>query len=123
MFEFISENILFILVCVLIFYVALKSNYYAEHFEQKSQKTLTLYYAPWCPHCKSVKPIFDDLQKTYANVENVTILTVNGDEEPERLKEEKIKGYPTITLTIDEKVINYEGERTAQKLQEFIQSY
>ena len=121
--EFIDKNILFLLLCAVFIYTVFNSNYYSEHFESNTQKTLTLYYAPWCPHCKPVKPIFEELNKIYAGNNNVKITMVNGDEEPEKLKQEGIKGYPTIILTVGEKNIKFEGERTAQKLQEFIQSY
>ena len=116
------ENILFLLLCAVVFYVVFNSQYYSEHFN--NTKTLTLYYAPWCPHCKPVKPIFEELSKTYADNKDIKILIVNGDENPEKLKENGVKGYPTIRLTTAEgKDIEFKEERTAQKLQEFIQSY
>ena len=118
LFTFFEDNILFVLLCAVIFYVVFNSQYYSEHFE--TEKTLTLYYAPWCPHCKPVKPLFEELKTKY---ENVKIQTINGDENPEILKERGIKGYPTIVLTVNGKDITFEGERTAEKLQEFIQSY
>lgn len=121
--EFIDKNILFLLLCAVFIYIVFNSGYYSEHFESQTQKVLTLYYAPWCPHCKPVRPVFEELKKIYAGNNNVSIITVNGDEEPEKLKEEGIKGYPTIMLTVGGKNIKFEGERTAQKLQEFIQSY
>ena len=121
--NFIEDNILFILLCAVVFYVVFNSQYYSEHFNTNKQKTLTLYYAPWCPHCKPVKPIFDELAKIYASSEEINIVIVNGDEEPNKLKEEKVKGYPTIRLTVGENNFVYEGERTAEKLQEFIQSH
>lgn len=121
--NFLSDNILFILLCVVFLYSVLNSEYYSEHFEEKTQKILTLYYAPWCPHCKPVKPIFDELSEIYAGNKDVTISTINGDDNKELLKEKNIKGYPTIMLTYQDKDIEYKGERTAQKLQEFIQSY
>tara|TARA_Y100000389_G_C17397220_1_gene483256 strand:- start:670 stop:882 length:213 start_codon:yes stop_codon:yes gene_type:complete len=70
-----------------------------------------------------VKPIFDELSEIYAGNKHVTISAINGDDNKELLKEKNIKGYPTIMLTYQDKDIEYKGERTAQKLQEFIQSY
>lgn len=121
--NFIEDNILFILLCVVLFYVVLNSQYYSEHFESNNKKKLVLYYAPWCPHCKPVKPVFDELSKIYAGNNEVTIKSINGDEEPSLLKEQNVKGYPTIRLFVGEKSFEYKGERTAEKLQEFIQSY
>tara|TARA_B100000497_G_C7531563_1_gene322339 strand:+ start:320 stop:700 length:381 start_codon:yes stop_codon:yes gene_type:complete len=121
--NFIEDNILFVLLCAVLFYVVFNSQYYSEHFETNSKKTLTLYYAPWCPHCKPVKPVFDELTKIYAGNKDVFIATVNGDQEPNELKEQNVKGYPTIKLTVGENSVEYKGERTAEKLQEFIQSY
>ena len=121
--NFIEDNILFILLCAVLFYVVFNSQYYSEHFESSNKKTLILYYAPWCPHCKPVKPIFEELKDIYAGNTHISILTINGDEHKDKLKEQDVKGYPTIKLLVGEKSIEYEGERTAEKLQEFIQSY
>lgn len=121
--NFIEDNILFILLCAVVFYVVFNSQYYSEHFEAAKKKTLILYYAPWCPHCKPVKPIFDELKTIYAGNKEVTIVTINGDEHKDKLKEQNVKGYPTIKLIVGEDSFDYEGERTAEKLQEFIQSY
>ena len=118
------ENILFLLLCAVVFYVVFNSQYYSEHFNTTKTLTLTLYYAPWCPHCKPVKPVFEELSKIYTNNKDIKIIMVNGDENQEKLKEKNVKGYPTIMLTTSEgKDIEFKGERTAQKLQEFIQRY
>ena len=121
--NFIEDNILFVLLCAVLLYVVFNSQYYSEHFESSNKKALVLYYAPWCPHCKPVKHIFDELSKLYSGNKEVTIKTINGDEQPNELKEQNVKGYPTIKLFVGEKSFEYTGERTTEKLKEFIEDY
>jgi len=125
--NFFVENYLLSAIIIFGLFMVYKSGYYSENFESK--KTLILYYAPWCPHCKPVKPMFEELQKIYANDENINIILVNGDEQPELLKEKNIQGFPSIVLYTDDSQdlqvsgIEYNGTRSVKNFQTFIQSY
>ena len=63
---------------------------------------LTLYYAPWCGHCKEMMPAFDEFQKkhhgTSIGSKVLNIFKVNADEEPEKVKEAKVSGYPHVMI-------------------------
>jgi len=85
----------------------------------------TLYYAEWCPHCKSVKPAFAAWAKDgFINVggKNVAVTMVEPEKEPEKAKGKTIKGYPTFILeTADGKTTEYDGERNPAGYQKFLE--
>jgi thiol-disulfide isomerase/thioredoxin len=82
----------------------------------KGADTFTLYYADWCPHCKAVKPLFQDWAKNgFVSIagRNVACRMVQPEKEPEKAAGKEIKGYPTFLLeTTDGKTVEYQGDRT-----------
>lgn len=78
--------------------------------------SFTLYYADWCPHCKTVKPIFKDWSKKGSvniNGKPVFLTMVEADTDAEKLKGKPVKGFPTFLLEkADGKFVEFEGERT-----------
>merc|ERR1739847_90193 len=83
---------------------------------------LVEFYAPWCGHCKQLAPIWDKLGEKYADSETVVIAKM--DSTANELEEVKVQGFPTIKLFKkgDNKVIDYNGERTLDGLVKFIES-
>lgn len=68
---------------------------------RKEGITLVDFGAPWCPPCKVLKPILDELGGEYG--EKLTVLEVNCDESPEVATEFSIMSMPTV-------IIFYNGE-------------
>jgi len=76
----------------------------------EDSQTFTLYYASWCPHCKDVKPVFEQWMKSkggsmQANGKTVKLALV---EESDMPANANVKGFPTIKLNEKE----YSGART-----------
>jgi len=65
------------------------------------EKTLVLFYADWCGHCKNMKPEWDDTAKK-VNAEKKRMLKVNvgdkTDEQEALLTKYKIDGFPTVLV-------------------------
>jgi len=63
---------------------------------------VTLYYAPWFPHCKAMVPEFKKFQeKNHGKSlgdKLMNIFMVNSDEEPEKVKEAGVKGFPEVRI-------------------------
>ena len=90
-----------------------------ENFSEKSDAKFVLFYAPWCGHCKSIKPTWEKLTKNYPNI----VTEINCDEEEEVAKANNIQGYPTIKYFpagMDGDSIDYEGSRDYKSIESFL---
>jgi thiol-disulfide isomerase/thioredoxin len=89
---------------------------------------LMLFYADWCPHCKTAKPIWDELKTEYQDQ------TIHGykmifteinctNESPDvesMMNKYKIEGFPTIKLLKDGQVIEYDAKPSKATLEQFL---
>jgi thiol-disulfide isomerase/thioredoxin len=80
--------------------------------------TFTLYYADWCPHCKTVKPIFADWgKKGSVNIDGKTVFVslVEADASPDKVSAAGVKGFPTMLLhKAGGQKVEFDGERSPQ---------
>ena len=87
---------------------------------------LMFFFADWCPHCKTAKPIWQDLKATHKTVNGYTIIFTEVDCSEETPEVEKlmnqynIEGYPTIKLIKDGQVIEYDAKPTKENLHKFL---
>ena len=77
--------------------------------------SFTMYYADWCPHCKTIKPEFADFSKNgvvTVNGKNVAVAMVE-ESEKEKMTGKTIKGFPTFLYeTSAGESVEYSGPRT-----------
>ena len=135
----IGAVILFSILAIVyyFYYVApqAKAKYKAnsEHLmkdEQSNGKNaeLLFFFADWCPHCKTAKPIWNDLKAQYENKTingyKVIFTEVNCSEETaevEKLMNQyNIEGYPTIKLLKDGQIIEYDAKPSKETLTQFL---
>jgi protein disulfide isomerase family A protein 3 len=72
------------------------------------------FYAPWCGHCKSLAPKYDQLAKELEEVESVVIAKFDATANDSPHPEYQARGYPTIFFAPankKDKPIKYEGDR------------
>ena len=93
--------------------------------------SLILFHAEWCGHCKALMPIWNKL-KAMIEKNTINLVKISCVKKQEQCNKMKfIKGYPTIifvpivkTLNNDDnlqnKMIIYNGERTADSIIKFI---
>jgi len=61
------------------------------------------FWAPWCPYCVRLKPIFDSVAKDYE--ESIKFVKVNVDEETELASRYGIQGIPVIKFFCEGKEV------------------
>jgi thiol-disulfide isomerase/thioredoxin len=89
---------------------------------------LLFFYTNWCPHCKTAKPIWNDLKAEYENktINGYKIIFTEIDCTEETAEVEKmmnqynVEGYPTIKLLKEGQVIEYDAKPTKETLTQFL---
>ncbi|KAL0226536.1 hypothetical protein P9112_013860 [Eukaryota sp. TZLM1-RC] len=89
-----------------------------------NQLVLVKYYAPWCGHCKSLAPEYEEAATTLKNSikeENKFVVAeINCDDHSELCQEAGIQGFPTIHLYRNAMHwTEYEGARKASDIVEY----
>ena len=78
---------------------------------------LVEFYAPWCGHCQRLAPEYEKAAKALKGM--ARIAAINADSEKVNVA---IQGFPTIKFFVDGKMSDYNGERTAKGIVDFILS-
>lgn len=78
------------------------------------------FFAPWCGHCKKMKPDWDALMKDYEGSENILVADVDciGDGKP-LCDKVGVKGFPTIKYGDPNDLQDYKGGRDKEGLDTF----
>jgi thiol-disulfide isomerase/thioredoxin len=111
--------IAFILILACIVYKYRKNEHYEPNVSVTEPIELILYFAPWCGHCKALKPEWEKLKDFIANSKElkgrIVIREVNCDQ-----NECPVQGYPTIMMKKHNTELTYEGDRKVEGFVEFI---
>jgi len=85
-----------------------------------TKDALVEFYAPWCGHCKSLAPKYDELGALFASDSNIVIAKVDSTENDTPAK---VEGFPTIIFYPagdKSNPVTYEGDRTVDAMKKFI---
>lgn len=75
-------------------------------------------YAPWCGHCKTLAPIYEELGAKFAGNPKVIIAKIDGTANDFDIE---YRGFPTIKFfPAGGKAVDYEGGRDLESLEKFI---
>jgi len=102
-----------------------KSGFRVQGFTGASQPSFTLYYADWCPHCKTIKPMFSDFASSGSvsvNGKPVSVRMISPEKEPEKMGSTQVKGYPTLIYSDSNGDEEYTGPRTVDGFMQFLES-
>jgi len=88
----------------------------------QSKDVLVEFYAPWCGHCKKLKPVYEEVASAFSNEANVVVAKVDATAESDLGSKYEVKGYPTIKFfpkgTDD--VMDYQSGRSAKAFVDFL---
>lgn len=74
------------------------------------------FWAPWCPYCTRLKPVFESIANDY---KDVNFIKVNVDEHPDIASKYGIQGIPAIKFFCENKeigeIIGYVPKDTLKK--------
>jgi thioredoxin 1 len=73
---------------------------------ESDRPVLVDFYADWCPPCRQLKPLLEELAVEYKD--SVRIVKVNSDESPELAQKFGITGLPTVVC--------FKGGKASQSL-------
>ena len=78
------------------------------------------FFAPWCGHCKRMKPAWDSLMKSFETSDSVLVADVDciGDGKP-LCDKVGVKGFPTIKYGDPNNLQDYKGGRDEEELDKF----
>lgn len=88
---------------------------------QSTLPVLVDFWADWCPPCKVMEPILDQLQSDLED--RLLIAKVNSDEHPQISARYRVLGLPTMLLFVDgEPVLSIKGARSRRSLRSQLES-
>jgi len=94
-----------------------------EIVHNPEKDVLIEFYAPWCGHCQSLAPKYEELGKKLKDVPSVTIAKIDATANDFDRSKYEVGGYPTIYFVpakADAKPIKYEGEREVTAMYKFV---
>lgn len=97
----------------------------AEGFDEGfgNKPCMALFYAPWCGHCKSLMPTWDQMSSQHG----AHMTKVNCDDNKDMAEKHGIAGFPTIKfchngLNDGNNTTEYQGDRSPDDLTKFMMS-
>lgn len=97
--------------------------------EPSKNATLMLFFADWCPHCKTAKPEWNSMKEEYEGKEiNGYVIEFkeydcsgeNNPEIDELMNTYDVSGYPTIKLAKDNEIITFDANPTKNLMTTFL---
>eukprot|EP01134_Creolimax_fragrantissima_P005485 CFRG5485T1 len=95
-------------------------NFHEIAFDE-SKDVFVEFYAPWCGHCKSLAPIWEQLAEEYEGDDTIVIAKM--DSTANEVAEVSVEGFPTLKFfpkNAGQKIIDYDGDRTLEDLRSFL---
>jgi len=96
----------------------LKEDY--SDYISENEVVFVKYFAPWCGHCKKLKPIYEQLAKSMSN--KLKFAEVNCEDFREICDNEMVEGFPTLKIFRKGKSPKlYSGERSEEAMKNWIE--
>ncbi|MGH3375101.1 MAG: thioredoxin [Actinoallomurus sp.] len=83
--------------------ISLTTDDFDERVLRADKPVLVDFWAEWCPPCKMIAPILEQIEVEYAG--RLTVAKLNGDDHPEIAARYGVLGFPTLNLYRDGEVV------------------
>lgn len=99
----------------------LKPDNFDDIVLNSGKPALVEFFAPWCGHCKTLAPIYEELATAFEHAsDKVTIAKVDADAHKDLGRKHGVQGFPTLKWFADGKVEDYKSGRDLDSLTAFI---
>ena len=92
-----------------------------EKFTGEDKPTITYYFLPGCGWCQKFMPEWEKFAQL-AKKEGFETAKVNAQENPEEVSKKGITAFPTVEVVKNGTATEYNGERTAEDLLNFVKT-
>eukprot|EP01061_Rhynchopus_euleeides_P027962 TRINITY_DN454_c0_g1_i1.p1 TRINITY_DN454_c0_g1~~TRINITY_DN454_c0_g1_i1.p1 ORF type:complete len:479 (+),score=246.86 TRINITY_DN454_c0_g1_i1:76-1512(+) len=88
---------------------------------EKEELVLVEFYAPWCGHCKSLAPKYEEAAKILKELDKPIVLAkVDATEEKKVAGAAGVSGYPTMKIYRNGEMSDYDGGREADDIVKYM---
>ena len=94
--------------------------------ESSNENEIIFFYVDWCPHCKTARPQWDAVKKTYhgkqINNKVIYFKEINCEKNEDMADKYNVEGYPTIKLVKENEIVEFDAKPTEETLTQFLHS-
>ncbi|GAA3786986.1 thioredoxin [Sphaerisporangium flaviroseum] len=83
--------------------IILTDENFTEQVLKSDKPVLVDFWTEWCPPCRMVAPILEEIASEYG--ERLTVAKLNAEDYPELASRYGVMGYPTLNLYRDGEVV------------------